>query len=175
LNEHSSKKLDQCLEILSYGNPIVPKTLEMWGRKMVIEETCGRIGKTTFHHLCGEARSSAEFLQIANDFDVLIIKDIPRLDLSTRNEARRFITLIDSLYDSRVKLIASFETDLNDLFDGSPIKGIPIQSDDRLLLDDLNLSTSEVIFGLKFRSNLQYSQGRRKPLRSREPYLGLER
>lgn len=120
--------------------------MEIWGRKMIIEETCGRIGMTTFHHLCGEARSSAEFLQIARDFDVLIVKDIPRLDLTTRNEARRFITLIDTLYDSRVKLIASFETNLNDLFDGSPISERGIQADDRLLLDDLKLSTSEVIF-----------------------------
>jgi protein AFG1 len=112
---------------------------------MIIEETCDRICRISFDQLCGQARSSAEFLQIASDFDVVIITDIPRLDLSTRNEARRFITLIDSLYDARVKLIASFETSLNDLFDGSKRTDTLIQNDDRLLLDDLNLSASEVL------------------------------
>ena len=141
-NEATSKALGTALKVLAKGNPIQPRTLSIWGRDMVIQETSGRVAKISFAQLCGEARSAAEYLAIAREFEVLIISDIPRLSLATRNEARRFITLIDAIYDNHVKLIASFETNLADLFHGeeAPVK------QDRILVDDLNLNEQEVLF-----------------------------
>lgn len=141
--------MNQTLQLLSNGQPIVPKTLSIWGRVLIIPQTCGRIAKTTFKQLCGEARSSAEYLEIARQFDILIISDIPRLSLATINEARRFITLIDAIYDNKVKLIASFETTLQDLFHGDETTS----KTDRLSLDDLQLNEEEVIVDLAILTN----------------------
>ena len=140
-NTFASDILNQTLQLLSNGQPIVPKTLSIWGRVLIIPQTCGRIAKTTFKQLCGEARSSAEYLEIARQFDTLIISDIPRLSLATINEARRFITLIDAIYDNKVKLLASFETTLQDLFHGVETTS----KTNRLSMDGLQLNEEEVI------------------------------
>ena len=140
-NTSTSDILNQTLQLLSNGQPIVPKTLSIWGRVLIIPQTCGRIAKTTFKQLCGEARSSAEYLEIARQFDILIISDIPRLSLATINEARRFITLIDAIYDNKVKLLASFETTLQDLFHG----GEATSKTNRVSMDGLQLNEEEVI------------------------------
>lgn len=118
LNSISSRKMDMIMMHLAQGRPIIPRTLTMWGRQMVIGETCGKVAKTNFQHLCGESRSAAEYLEITKNFDTLLLEEIPRMSLTTRNEARRFITLIDALYDSKVKLVASFEASLSELFNG---------------------------------------------------------
>ena len=130
------------MTILAKCAPVVPKTIEVWGRKVILEKTVGRVLMASFKMLCGDALSAAEYLKISEEFDVVILSDIPRLDLSTRNEARRFITLIDALYEARVKLIASYETNLEELFDGRPIDPIDsVMNQDRLMQDELNLST----------------------------------
>lgn len=82
--------------------PVISRTLEIWGREMTIDETCDKVAKTTFEHLCGSPRSSADYLALSEKFEVIIIEGIPKMSLETRNEARRFITLIDSLYDCKV-------------------------------------------------------------------------
>ncbi|KAJ3305077.1 Lactation elevated protein 1 [Kappamyces sp. JEL0829] len=140
LNENSRQTLAKIMTALSEGHPVVSKTLIMWERKMIIPQACGRVAKTTFKQLCGEPRSSAEYLEIARNFEVLIVEGIPRLSLATRNEARRFITLIDALYDRKVKLIASFESNLKELFNGDAVNTTP----DRLLMDDLKLTSKDV-------------------------------
>ncbi|MEL7345869.1 MAG: AFG1/ZapE family ATPase, partial [Pseudomonadota bacterium] len=60
-----------------------------------------------FHDLCGLALGPADYLAVAEAVRVLLLDDIPRLSSENYNEARRFVTLIDALYEARVKLIAS--------------------------------------------------------------------
>lgn len=138
---------------LNLKSVATPKKLEIWGREFTFPETRGKIARTSFRHLCGEARSAAEYLEIAKTFNILIVEDIPKLSLDTRDEARRFITLIDALYDhkvqliqlgtyKKVKLIASFESNLADLFTGET----SASKIDRTLVDDLNLNEQEVIY-----------------------------
>ena len=77
---------------------------------------------------------------------MIILTDIPAMTLAHRNEARRFITLIDAMYDNKVKLIASMEANLAELFLGEPHKASPgtINSAERMLMDDLKLSTAQL-------------------------------
>ncbi|KAI8912858.1 ATPase, partial [Gorgonomyces haynaldii] len=98
-----------------------PKTLEFWGRKLSFENTGNRVLYCTFEQVCSHALSAADYLEMTKHFDTFIIQNVPRMGWAQRNEARRFITLVDNLYDQKKKLIASFETELQDLLAGDDI------------------------------------------------------
>ena len=59
--------------------------------------------------MCGKPLGSLDFLAVARHFHTVLLENIPKLDLSRRNEAKRFINLIDILYEHHVKLICSAE------------------------------------------------------------------
>lgn len=65
------------------------------------------IGRATFWDLCAKPLGPADFLAIASAVRVLIVEDVPQLSASNYNEAKRFVTLIDALYESKTKLIIS--------------------------------------------------------------------
>jgi cell division protein ZapE len=64
----------------------------------------------SFKRLCGEARGAADYLAIARQFHTVILVGIPRLGPDNRNEAARFVTLVDALYEHKVKLLAAADT-----------------------------------------------------------------
>lgn len=57
--------------------------------------------------MCEEARSSVDYLELVKHFDVIVLRDIPFISLRYFDVLRRFITLIDALYDNRIKLLCS--------------------------------------------------------------------
>jgi protein AFG1 len=79
--------------------------LPVYGRQVTIPWAANGIARISFAGLCGAALGPADYLSIAAQFHTLIIDAIPVLPLSAKNEARRFITLIDSLYESKVRLV----------------------------------------------------------------------
>jgi cell division protein ZapE len=74
------------------------------------------VARFGFGDLCAKPLGASDFLAIAQDFHTVILEDIPVMGLEKRNEAKRFITLIDALYDNRVKLLASAESEVQDLY-----------------------------------------------------------
>ena len=115
--------------------------METWGRELVVPISVGRVGRDCFKNLCGSNKSAADYLLIASQFDILFIDDIPTLNLDSRNEARRFITLIDTLYEQKVKLVASMRTSITKVFSGEHHGSVAPDVDERLLMDDLKLDT----------------------------------
>jgi cell division protein ZapE len=77
------------------------------GRTVEVPRFANGIGRATFWELCARALGPGDYLAIAGAVRVLILEDIPQLSASNYNEAKRFVTLIDALYEARVKLIAS--------------------------------------------------------------------
>jgi cell division protein ZapE len=65
------------------------------------------IGRANFWELCAKPLGPADFLAIATAVRVLILEDIPQLSASNYNEAKRFVILIDALYEAKTKLICS--------------------------------------------------------------------
>jgi len=98
--------LDTIWDDLS-GGFTQPLTLTVNAREVVIPRFCSGVGRATFYELCSTALGPADYLAIADTLRVLILEDIPRLSSENYNQARRFVTLIDSLYEERVRLIAS--------------------------------------------------------------------
>ncbi|RDW12301.1 cell division protein ZapE [Paracoccus thiocyanatus] len=89
------------------GPAAAPLVLEIKGRKVEIPQHVGRIGRAGFWDICGKPLGPADYLAMAEALDLLFIDAIPRLGQSNYNEAKRFVTLIDALYEARVRLIAS--------------------------------------------------------------------
>ena len=74
------------------------------------------VARFSFDELCRRPLAAVDFLALARHFHTLVIDRIPRLESDERDAARRFITLIDALYDLKVKLIASAEAEPADLY-----------------------------------------------------------
>ncbi len=77
------------------------------GRTLHVPKALKGVAVFSFKRLCGEARGAADYLAVARHFHAVIIVGIPRMGPENRNEAARFVTLIDALYEYRVKLLAS--------------------------------------------------------------------
>jgi cell division protein ZapE len=80
-------------------------------RRIIVPEACGEVARFAFEDLSARPLGAADYLKIAEAFRTIILADVPMLDASRRNEARRLINLIDTLYDNRVRLIVSAETE----------------------------------------------------------------
>lgn len=92
---------------LTQGAAPNPLTLPVNGREVVLPAFANGIARASFWELCAKPLGPADFLAIAAAVKVLILEDIPQLSASNYNEAKRFVTLIDALYEAKVRLIAS--------------------------------------------------------------------
>ncbi|MBN8531237.1 MAG: AFG1 family ATPase [Alphaproteobacteria bacterium] len=82
-------------------------TLEMQGRRLTLQRAQGDVALASFHELCEQALGAADYLELARRFQTLLLSGIPLLTPEKRNEAKRFVTLIDALYEHKVKLICA--------------------------------------------------------------------
>lgn len=104
--ESAKAVLDEAWAALTDGSKGQSIALDVQGRKLAVLTAKG-VGRASFDLLCREARGAADYLALARAFPVLLIDGIPKLAPGERNEAQRFVTLIDALYEARVKLICS--------------------------------------------------------------------
>ncbi len=106
-NADARASMDAIWSELTQGSEVQPLELTVKGRKVEIPAFAGRIGRAGFWDLCGKPLGPADYLALAQAVDVLLIDSIPRLSMTNYNEAKRFVTLIDALYEAEVRLIAS--------------------------------------------------------------------
>ncbi|RPF70199.1 cell division protein ZapE [Aurantiacibacter spongiae] len=81
------------------------------GRVLHVPKALKGVGVFSFTRLCGQPRGAPDYLAIARVFHTVIIVGIPQMSRDMRNEAARFVTLIDALYENRVKLFATAEVE----------------------------------------------------------------
>ncbi|MCB1333954.1 MAG: AFG1 family ATPase [Roseivivax sp.] len=81
--------------------------LHVQGRVLELPHFHNGVARATFYDLCGRMLGPADYLKLAETVRVLVLENIPRLSRQNFNEAKRFVTLIDALYEARVRLIAS--------------------------------------------------------------------
>ncbi|XP_058249562.1 lactation elevated protein 1 homolog B isoform X1 [Hemibagrus wyckioides] len=135
-----------------------PRVLKVQGRELTLNQTCGRLADCTFQELCERPLGASDYLEIARHFDTVIIRNVPRLKVALKDQARRLVTLIDIFYDQKVRVAVLAEAPLYRLFDGGSMSGE--EERDRLMLDELGLTneaakrlmlftSEEEIFGLQ--------------------------
>lgn len=99
-----------------------PTELSVQGRTLILERTGSGAARESFERLCDAALGAADYLAIAETFHTLMLDNVPQMGRDMRNQASRFVALIDALYESRTKLIISAETEPQSLYiegDGS--------------------------------------------------------
>ncbi|MGZ3215331.1 cell division protein ZapE [Paracoccus sp. T5] len=106
-NAEAKAALDATWDELTDGAEPAPCQVEVQGRQVALPACAGRVARSGFWDLCSRALGPADYLAVARAVDVLLIDGVPRLSASNYNEAKRFVTLIDALYEARVRLIAS--------------------------------------------------------------------
>lgn len=89
------------------GAVVQSSQLETQGRHVAVPRACltRRAARWTFAELCEKPLFAADYLSVARSFSTVFIEGVPLLTLNNRNEVRRFITLVDILYDHNVKLV----------------------------------------------------------------------
>jgi cell division protein ZapE len=86
------------------------------GRIIAVPRAAKGVARFAFADLCERPLGALDYLKLAHEFHTLLIDHIPVMDFSRRNEAKRFITLIDTLYDQAVKLVASAAAEPDELY-----------------------------------------------------------
>ncbi|MCU0887430.1 MAG: cell division protein ZapE [Rubritepida sp.] len=92
-------------------------TLAVLGRRVEVPEAAGGVARMGFEALCGAALGPADYLAVARHFHTLLLDGVPRLGPENFDRARRFITLVDALYEHRCKLIAAAEAPPDTLYE----------------------------------------------------------
>jgi cell division protein ZapE len=86
------------------------------GRTLLVPKSLKGVAVFSFRRLCGEARGASDYLAIARRYHSVILVGIPRMGPENRNEAARFVTLIDALYEHKVKLLAAADAEPQSLY-----------------------------------------------------------
>ncbi|CAF0981420.1 unnamed protein product [Adineta ricciae] len=115
-----------------------PGTLDVNGRDITVPWQARGVAKFSFEQLCGHEFYSADYIAIASTYHTLILTDIPKLSLEQRDRIRRFIILVDELYNNHTKLILSMSVDtVKDIF--NPLKDNPqLKREDLLTMDEFH-------------------------------------
>lgn len=93
-----------------------PATLQVKGREVQVPEAAMGVARFDFGDLCAKPLGPGDYLAIAHAYHTLLIENVPVMGKANRNEARRFINLIDTLYDEGVRLVASAEAEPDMLY-----------------------------------------------------------
>lgn len=116
LGKKTTAAMDALFSVLAHGAPPARATLRVKGREIVAPRASGLVARFAFEEICGRPLGAADYAAFAARFDSIMVDDVPILDFERRNEAKRFITLIDVLYDARVKLIVSAAAEPHELY-----------------------------------------------------------
>ncbi|XP_022135618.1 AFG1-like ATPase isoform X3 [Momordica charantia] len=102
------------------GGQITSETISvMFGRKLEVSESCNGVARFAFDFLCGQPVGAADYIALAQNYHTVFISNIPMMSMRIRDKARRFITLIDELYNHHCCLFCLAATSIEDLFQGT--------------------------------------------------------
>ncbi len=109
VDEAARRALTNAFRLLSGHEIGEPEIMRVLGRELVVPQAANGVARFSFQQLCGAPLGASDYLAIATEFHTVVIDSIPVMNHEHRNEARRFIWLIDAFYDLHVKVIASAE------------------------------------------------------------------
>ncbi len=107
ISKDTGRRMDAAWAAASAGRAETKATVTVKGREITVPRAAGTAARFAFEDLCAKPLGARDYLALAERFDTFLIDQIPVMDKTSRNEAKRFILLIDTLYDKKRKLIVS--------------------------------------------------------------------
>jgi predicted ATPase len=114
----AEQHLNKIFGELTHNKPPKSMVLPVGGRKLFVSRAERGVAFFTFNELCKQALGAADYIALSKEFHTVVLDGIPRMTANNREEARRFITLIDELYNHKVKLICTAAAGPDQLFEG---------------------------------------------------------
>lgn len=119
LGDGTTRLMDDAFAALTVGKQVSKTAIvEVKGRQIPVPQSAGQIARFSFDDLCAKPLGASDYMAITDRFDTLILDNVPQLGNHKRNESKRFITLIDTLYDRKKRLFISAATSADDLYEG---------------------------------------------------------
>ncbi len=118
LNSATQRKIADVKNQLVGDKQKTTTTLNVKGREIVLEETYGAVAVVSFSDMCMRALGAQDYLALAEEFSVVIVTGILKLSPEQRNEAKRFMTFIDILYDAKTLVVMSAQTPADQIYAG---------------------------------------------------------
>jgi cell division protein ZapE len=118
-DDEATAALDEAWRRLVGSSSGMPQELSVKGRRLRVPRAAMGVARFFFHDLCEQPLAAPDYLRVAHEFHTLIIDRIPVMGFDQRNAAKRFIILIDTLYDHAVKLVASAAAEPDALYEAS--------------------------------------------------------
>lgn len=112
----ADRLMDEAWDTLTRGAPPVPDEIVVKGRHVAVPRANGSAARFTFRELCEAPLGARDYLAIAGRYDTIFVDRIPKLTQAQRNEAKRFILLVDTLYDRGSRLVVSAEAPPAELY-----------------------------------------------------------
>jgi cell division protein ZapE len=107
----ASAALDKAWAKMTGNAPCKPRDISIKGRTLHVPCSANGVARFSFADLCEQPLAASDYIRLARDYHTIMVDHVPVMDYADRNAAKRFITLIDTLYDNAVKLMASAGAD----------------------------------------------------------------
>ncbi|GAM25791.1 hypothetical protein SAMD00019534_089660 [Acytostelium subglobosum LB1] len=145
LTPENKEKFYHLFDELRQGEEVVSETITInASRQLVVPRSARGIALYRFKELCDAALGAADYIAISKQFHTVFIEDVPSMNESTKNQARRFITLVDVLYEHKVKLIICAEAAPSRLFMSNAEDVDTTTAEFRQMTDDLKLTPEQL-------------------------------
>jgi len=115
LDEAAKRDMDRAWREITAGKAVAPATLVVKGHEVKIPQAAAGAARFTFEDLCARPLGASDYIALADRYHTIFIDGVPKLSEKSRNEAKRFITLIDTLYDHGIRLFVSAEAEPEEL------------------------------------------------------------
>ncbi len=117
-DSHAALALKKSFDALRGTTEAATNTLRVAGRDIIIERSAGDVALITFGELCEVPLAARDYLAVAGKYAGIVLRGVPKFDDQNEAAARRFMWLVDALYDRSRFLIASAATDIGSLYNG---------------------------------------------------------
>lgn len=114
----TEKAFENAWKRMTGGAAEQPQSVEMKGRSIPVTRAHEGLARFTFAELCQQPLGAQDYLAIARRYHTVFVEGVPMMDLTDRNAAKRFINLIDALYEQKVRLVMSAEANPHALYQG---------------------------------------------------------
>ncbi|MEP5700922.1 MAG: cell division protein ZapE, partial [Sneathiella sp.] len=117
LGSDTDQEMARVFDLLTEGSEVTSQTLKTQGRELHAHTTARGVARFSFEELCARPLGASDYLLLADNFHSLLVDHVPKLGPNNRNEAKRFVTLVDVLYEAGANLVLSADVAAENLYE----------------------------------------------------------